>query len=45
VGERRTPYSVLVRKPEEKTSLRRPWRRLEDYIKMDHKKIRWEVMN
>jgi len=35
MGERRSVYGVLVRKPEEKRPLGRPRRRWEDYIKMD----------
>ena len=35
MGERRDIYMVLVRKPEGKRLLGRPWRRWEDNIKMD----------
>jgi len=35
MGERRGVYRVLVGKPEGKRPSGRPWRRLEDNIKMD----------
>ena len=34
-GERRGVYRVLVRKPEGKRPLERPWSRWEDNIKLD----------
>jgi hypothetical protein len=42
VGERRNAYKILVGKPERKKPLRRPRRRWEDNIRMDHRQIRWE---
>jgi hypothetical protein len=35
--EMRNSYNILVGGLEEKTSLRRPWRRCKDYIEMDVK--------
>jgi hypothetical protein len=39
MGKRRDVYRVLVRKPEGKTPLWRPRRRIEDNIKMDTEKV------
>jgi len=39
MGERRGGYKILVRKHEEKTSLRRPMHRCEDNIKMDLQEV------
>jgi hypothetical protein len=39
VGEWRGVYRVLVRKPEEKRPLGKPWRRWEDNIKMDLQEV------
>jgi hypothetical protein len=33
----RNAYEILMGKPEGKTSLRKPWHKLEDNIKMDLK--------
>ena len=38
--ERRSVYRVLVGKPEGKSSLGRPRRRWEDYIRMDPQEVR-----
>jgi hypothetical protein len=35
MAEMKSAYKILVGKPEGKRRLRRPWRRLEDNIKMD----------
>jgi hypothetical protein len=40
--EKRNAYRILVGKPEEKTPLGRPRRRLVDNIKMDLREIRWD---
>jgi hypothetical protein len=34
-GEKKNKYRILVRKPEGKRSIRRPWHRWEDIIKTD----------
>jgi len=39
MGERRDVYSVLMRKPEGKRHLGRPWHRCEDNIKMDLQEV------
>jgi len=39
MGERRSVYRVLVRKPEGKRPLGRPWLRWEDNIKMDLQEV------
>jgi hypothetical protein len=39
MGEERKVYKVLVGKPEEKRPLGRPWRKWEDEIRMDLRKI------
>jgi hypothetical protein len=41
--EERKVYKVLVGKPKGKRPLRRPRRRWEDGIRMDVRKIGWEV--
>jgi hypothetical protein len=41
--EMRNSCIILVVKPERKRQLRRPRRRLEDNIILDHRKVRWEV--
>jgi hypothetical protein len=45
MGENRTAYRVLVRKPEGKKPLGRPRRGREDNIKMDLREIRWDGMD
>jgi hypothetical protein len=35
MGEKRTVYRLLMGKPERKRLLGRPWRRWEDWIRMD----------
>jgi hypothetical protein len=45
MGEGRGLYRVLVGKPEEKRSLRRPRHRWEDNIKMDLKEMGCEGMD
>jgi hypothetical protein len=44
-GAKRTPYSILVGKPEEKRPLGRPRRRWVDNIKMDLREIRLDGMD
>jgi hypothetical protein len=44
MGEKRNAYKILVGKPEGKTPLGRPRRRWVDNIKMDLRKIEWNVM-
>jgi hypothetical protein len=39
IGEGRSVYRILVRKPEEKRPLGRPRYRWEDYIKMDFQEV------
>jgi hypothetical protein len=39
--EKRNAHRILVGKPEGKTTLGRPRRRLEDNIKMDLRKMGW----
>jgi hypothetical protein len=39
MGERRGVYRVLMRKPEGKRPLGRPWHRWEDNIKMDLEEV------
>jgi len=41
MGERRGVYRVLVRKPEGKRPLVRPWCRWEDNIKLELQKVGW----
>jgi len=41
MGERRNSYKFLVGKPEGKRSLRRPWHRWEDNIRMDPREMGW----
>jgi hypothetical protein len=41
MGERRGAYRALVGKPERRRPLGRPWRRREDNIKMDLRKVGW----
>jgi hypothetical protein len=43
-GEKRNAYRILVGKPEGKTPLGRPKRRLVDNIKMDLREIGWDGM-
>jgi hypothetical protein len=43
MGENRTAYRILVRKPEGKGPLGRHRRRWEDNIKIDLRKIGWVV--
>jgi hypothetical protein len=43
MGESRKMYKVLARKPEGKRPLGRPRRRWEDGIRMDFRKIGWDV--
>jgi hypothetical protein len=38
-------YRVLVGRPDGKRPLGRPWRRLEDNIKMDLQEVGWEGMD
>jgi len=45
MGEGRGVYTVLVRKPEGKRSLRRPRSRWEDNIKMDLQEVGCGVMD
>jgi hypothetical protein len=45
MGEKRTAYRMLVRKPEGKRQLGRPRRRLEANIKMDLSEIGWDGMD
>jgi hypothetical protein len=45
MGEMRNTYKILVGKPERKTPLGRSRRRLKDNIRMDLRKIRWEVVD
>jgi len=45
MGERRSVYRVLVRKPEGKRPLGRPRRRWEDNIKMDVPEVGCGVMD
>jgi hypothetical protein len=44
VGDTRIAYRMLVRKPEEKTSLVKPRHKWECNIKMDIKETRWEYV-
>ena len=44
-GERRGAYRVLVGKPEEQKTFRRPRHRWEDNIKMDFQEVGWGSMN
>jgi hypothetical protein len=39
MGEGKGVYRILEREPEGKRQLRRPWRRWEDNIKMDHQEV------
>jgi len=39
MGEGKDVYGVLVRKPESKRPLGRPWRRWEDNIKIDLQEV------
>jgi hypothetical protein len=41
MGERRGAYRALVGKPEGRSPLERPRRRLEDNIKMDFREVGW----
>jgi hypothetical protein len=41
MGERRGAYRALVKKPEGRRPLGRPWRRWEDNIKMDLREVGW----
>jgi hypothetical protein len=41
----RSPYSILVGKPEGKRPLGRPRRRWVDNIKIDHREIGWDGMD
>jgi hypothetical protein len=41
MGERRGAYRALVGKPNERRPIERPWRRLEDNIKMDLREVGW----
>jgi hypothetical protein len=43
MGEKRNAYRILVGKPEGRRPLRRPRRRWVDNIKMDYRKIGWNV--
>jgi hypothetical protein len=45
IGEMRNAYKILVRKPEEKTPLKRLRCRWEDNIKTNLKKTGWEVLD
>jgi hypothetical protein len=45
MGETRNSYNISVGKPEEKRSLGKPRRRWEDNIRMDPRKIWWEVVD
>jgi len=45
MGEGRVVFSVLVGKPEKKRPLGRPWRRLEDNIKMDLQEVECTAMD
>jgi hypothetical protein len=38
-------YKILVGKPEGKKLLRRPWYRWECNIRMNPRKVGWEIMN
>ena len=41
MGERRSAYRVLVRKPEARRPLGRPGHRWDDSIKMDLREVGW----
>jgi hypothetical protein len=41
MGEVRRAYNILVGRPERRRPLRRPRRRWEDNIKLDHREIRF----
>jgi hypothetical protein len=45
IGEKKTAYRILVRKPEGKRPLGRPRRRWLDNIKMDLREIGWDGMD
>jgi len=45
MGEKRGVYRALVGRPEGKRSLRRPWSRREDNIRMDLQEVDWGNMN
>jgi len=45
LGDRRGAYRVLVGRPEGKSPLGRPRRRLEDNIKMDLQEVKWGAMD
>jgi hypothetical protein len=42
LGEKINAYRILMGKPEEKSTLRRPRHRWEDNIKMDLREIGWD---
>jgi hypothetical protein len=44
-GNRRSPYSVLVGRPEGKRPLGTAWRKWEDNIKMNLKEVQWAGMD
>jgi hypothetical protein len=45
MGAMRNAYSILVGKPETKRPLGRPRRRWEDSIRMDLRKVWWQVVD
>jgi hypothetical protein len=45
MGERRDVYGILVRRPEGRRPLGKPWRRWEDNTKMDLREVEWEGMD
>jgi hypothetical protein len=45
MGKMRGVYRVLVRKPERKRPIDRPWRRREDNIKLDIQELGWGSMD
>jgi hypothetical protein len=44
IGEMRNAYSILVGKPEGKRPVGKPWRKRDNNIRMDLKKIEWEIV-
>jgi hypothetical protein len=45
IGKIRNACNILVVNPERKRPLRRPRRRWEDDVRMDLRKMEWEVVN
>jgi hypothetical protein len=45
MGEMRNKYKIVDGKPEGKRTIGRPWRRWQDNINMNLRKIRWDGMD